>query len=160
MELIFWIFIFKDQTSDHNDFCNNSFHSNSSTTDSFSATDSETSSDSENADTEADDLNSSESEEHELDEIDYNSVYIDIARANASQQQCVICKRKRSVKRKLKRISDKAIIESYVKTGIMIQFGCRSCAFHFTELGFLNQASLGCYSYRQLFLCYLIFYHN
>ena len=88
-----------------------------------------------------DDSMSSDNEEHELDPVDHDAVYVDISKAGASQQQCVICNKKRCVKKKFRRCSDKAIIESYIKTGLMIQFGCRACVHHFNELGSLKQIS-------------------
>ena len=66
-------------------------------------------------------------------------IFVNIARANSSEKQCVICKRKRGKRKILKRLSNKAIIESYVKTGIMIQFGCRACLHHFNDSGFFNE---------------------
>jgi hypothetical protein len=49
----------------------------------------------------------------------------------------------------LKRVSNKAIIEAYVKTGIMIQFGCRACVEHFNNSGFLKQNSLSIFNIYQ-----------
>ena len=57
-------------------------------------------------------------------EPDY--VYVDIARPNASQKKCVICKVKRNKNKKMKRIPQKAIFEAYLKTSILIQFGCHA----------------------------------
>ena len=75
-------------------------------------------------------------------EKESDTVFVDIARANFSQKQCVICNKKRGIVKYMKRVSHKAIIESYVQTGIMIQFGCRTCAHHISKTGFFTQHAL------------------
>ena len=54
-------------------------------------------------------------------------------------------KRKRSSKtnNKFKRLSDKAIVDAYIKTSILITFGCRICPHHLDVYGFLKKQCLG-----------------
>ena len=73
-----------------------------SDTDSYADSDSSSDNcfDSNIADDENDSM-SSENEEHELDQVDNDAVYVDILRASASQQLCVICNEKRHLKKKI-----------------------------------------------------------
>ena len=91
--------------------------------------------------TDVDRCSSVESDNKDSKESDY--MYLDIARTNSSQKKCVICKAKRYKSKKLKRIPKKAIIEAYLKTSILIQFGCRACVHHFDEFEFLKSRCLG-----------------
>lgn len=77
--------------------------------------------------------------------INFEATFVNIVRTNANQKKCVICNRTRYKKgnNKLTRITDKTVVDAYIKTSILIPFGCRSCGHHLEKNGFLNEESLG-----------------
>ena len=84
-----------------------------------------------------------EASEKEDSEISIGT-FVDLVRTNASQKKCIVCNRKRCKKNnKLKRISDKSVVDAYIKTSILIPFGCRACKYHLDAYGILKQDSLG-----------------
>ena len=85
-----------------------------------------------------------EASEIEESEISIGT-FVDLMGTNASQKKCIVCNRKRSKKNnnKLKRISDKSVVDAYIKTSILIPFGCRACKYHLDAYGILKQDSLG-----------------
>lgn len=92
-----------------------------------------------------DDCNSNNESTETPDFKNADDVFIDIVRTRATQNKCILCKRKRSTKsgKKFKRISDQSVIDAYIKTSILIPFGSRGCTHHFDSFGFLNKNSLG-----------------
>ena len=85
-------------------------------------------------------------------------IYIDLARANYTEKKCVVCNKKRGKKNnKLHRISDKSITDAYIKTSVLIPFGCRVCKIHLDEYGFLKKSCLGKRMVFLLLLYYILF---
>jgi hypothetical protein len=70
----------------------------------------------------------------------------------------VICNKKRGKKNnKLHRISDKSINDAYIKTSILIPFGCRVCKIHLDEYGFLKKFCLG---KRMVFSFFILLFYS
>ena len=67
-----------------------------------------------------------------------NRVEYDIARTRASHKSCVVCQKKC----RLKRVSNRAILNAFLHTNILIPFGCRICKHHFDELGLIKPEAL------------------
>ena len=76
---------------------------------------------------------------------DTEGTFVDLVRTTAEQKKCIVCNRKRSSKtnNKFKRLSDKTIVDAYIKTSILIPFGCRICPHHLDVYGFLKKQCLG-----------------
>ena len=80
------------------------------------------------------DFSSASSKNTEKTAVEINCAY-------GSHKRCVICKSARK-NRKILRIPNKAILNCYLTTNIMIPFGCRACSHHFDEYKMLNNESV------------------
>ena len=71
-------------------------------------------------------------------------IYVDLARTSCNEKKCVFCCKKRGKKNnKLHRISNKSIMDAYIKKSILIPFNSRACRSHFDEYGYLLKSCLG-----------------
>ena len=59
------------------------------------------------------------------------SILVNIPRTTASHRQCFICKR--YANRKLHRVTNSTIVDTFVQLNILIPFGSRCCSEHLTS---------------------------
>ena len=55
---------------------------------------------------------------------------------------CFVCKRLRREKNKLKSIPNKAVIDVFIETRILIPFDARLCQCHFDEFGMIKKEEI------------------
>lgn len=68
-----------------------------------------------------------------------NKITLKINRTIASHKMCVICGEKH---KKLKLVINRAILDCYLKTNILIPFGCRACGNHLNEFRLITEDSI------------------
>ena len=69
---------------------------------------------------------------------------MNLNRTTVNHKKCAICNKINGGKKnyKLHRINDKAVVDAYIKTSILIPLGSRACRIHFDEFGFLSKRYL------------------